>query len=151
MEEVRNCTSASRSCGGCKPLVSELLAAALGDGFKQSVKETMCGCTDLSREEIVEAIRTKELSHVREVMNVLGWKKEEGCSKCRPAINYYLGMVSPETYKDDRTSRFVNERMHANIQKDGTYSVVPRIYGGVTNLPSSSGSPRWRRSTIFRR
>ncbi len=66
-------------------------------------------------------------------MNVLGWKTPEGRSKCRPALNYYLGMINPATYEDDRTSRFVNERMHANIQKDGTYSVVPRMYGGVTN------------------
>ncbi|SPU14620.1 assimilatory nitrite reductase subunit [Bacillus subtilis] len=49
------------------------------------------------------------------------------------ALNYYLGMINPTKYEDDRTSRFVNERMHANIQKDGTYSVVPRMYGGVTN------------------
>lgn len=66
-------------------------------------------------------------------MNVLGWNNEEGCSKCRPALNYYLGMVNPTGYVDERESRFVNERMHANIQKDGTYSVVPRMYGGVTN------------------
>ncbi|TDF88908.1 nitrite reductase large subunit NirB [Paenibacillus piri] len=134
VEEVKNCTTASRSCGGCKPLVSELLAYTLGDSFdKTAVKETMCGCTDLSRDEIVAAIRDKRLSHVREVMHVLGWNNEEGCSKCRPALNYYLAMVHPQSYKDDSTSRFVNERMHANIQKDGTFSVVPRMYGGVTN------------------
>ncbi len=134
VEEVKNCTTASRSCGGCKPLVSDLLAHALGDSYdKSAVKETMCGCTDRSREEIVQAIREKGLTLVREVMNVMGWKTEEGCSKCRPALNYYLGMVNPKAYKDDRSSRFVNERMHANIQKDGTYSVVPRMYGGVTN------------------
>jgi nitrite reductase (NADH) large subunit len=134
VDEVKNCTTASRSCGGCKPLVSDLLAYTLGDSYdKTAVKETMCGCTEHSREEIVTAIREKELSHVREVMNVLGWKNEEGCSKCRPALNYYLTMIHPESYKDDSTSRFVNERMHANIQKDGTFSVVPRMYGGVTN------------------
>ncbi len=133
VEEVKNCTSASRSCGGCKPLVSELLAYTLGAEYDAAaVKDTMCGCTDLSRDEIVQGIREKGLTHVREVMNVLGWKHEMGCSKCRPAVNYYLGMIYPDTYQDDRTSRFVNERMHANIQKDGTYSVVPRIYGGVT-------------------
>lgn len=87
----------------------------------------------MSRDEVVEEIKAKGLSHTREVMNVLGWKTPEGCSKCRPALNYYLGMINPTKYEDDRTSRFVNERMHANIQKDGTYSVVPRMYGGVTN------------------
>jgi nitrite reductase (NADH) large subunit len=134
VEEVKNCTTASRSCGGCKPLVSDLLAYTLGDSYdKSAAKETMCGCTEHSREEIVASMKDKGLSHVREVMNVLGWKTEEGCSKCRPALNYYLGMINPTTYQDDRTSRFVNERMHANIQKDGTYSVVPRMYGGVTS------------------
>ncbi|CAG7628111.1 nitrite reductase large subunit NirB [Paenibacillus allorhizosphaerae] len=133
VEEVKNCTNASRSCGGCKPLVKDLLALTLGESFEHdAVKETICGCTDLSRDEVVIGIRDKGLTHIREVMNVLGWKNDEGCTKCRPALNYYLGMIYPTTYKDESKSRLVNERMHANIQKDGTYSVVPRMYGGVT-------------------
>lgn len=133
VEEVKNCTSASRSCGGCKPLVNDLLVLSLGDQYDSTkFKEIMCNCTDKTRDEIVASIKEMGLNHVREVMNVLGWEVPEGCSKCRPALNYYLGMIHPEQYQDDRTSRFVNERMHGNIQKDGTYSVVPRIYGGVT-------------------
>ena len=133
VDEIKACTSASRSCGGCKPLVAEVLQLTLGAEFDAAAqKEAICSCTTLSRDEVVEEIRAKGLTHTREVMNVLGWSTEEGCSKCRPALNYYLGMVHPTTYKDERESRFVNERMHANIQKDGTYSVVPRMYGGVT-------------------
>ncbi|CAF1835040.1 NADPH-nitrite reductase [Bacillus subtilis] len=133
-DEIKACTGASRSCGGCKPLIEEILQHTLGSDFDASAqKEAICGCTTLSRDEVVEEIKAKGLSHTREVMNVLGWKTPEGCSKCRPALNYYLGMINPTKYEDDRTSRFVNERMHANIQKDGTYSVVPRMYGGVTN------------------
>ncbi|MCE4148418.1 NADPH-nitrite reductase [Bacillus velezensis] len=133
-DEIKACTGASRSCGGCKPLVEDILQYTLGSEFDSSAqKEAICGCTSLSRDEVVEEIKAKGLSHTREIMNVLGWKTPEGCSKCRPALNYYLGMINPATYEDDRTSRFVNERMHANIQKDGTYSVVPRMYGGVTN------------------
>ncbi|MGQ8968126.1 NADPH-nitrite reductase [Bacillus subtilis] len=133
-DEIKACTGASRSCGGCKPLVEEILQNTLGSDFDASAqKEAICGCTTLSRDEVVQEIKAKGLSHTREVMNVLGWKTPEGCSKCRPALNYYLGMINPTKYEDDRTSRFVNERMHANIQKDGTYSVVPRMYGGVTN------------------
>ncbi|WP_029317197.1 NADPH-nitrite reductase [Bacillus subtilis] len=133
-DEIKACTGASRSCGGCKPLVEEIFQHTLGSDFDASAqKEAICGCTTLSRDEVVEEIKAKGLSHTREVMNVLGWKTPEGCSKCRPALNYYLGMINPTKYEDDRTSRFVNERMHANIQKDGTYSVVPRMYGGVTN------------------
>ncbi|MFA9559725.1 nitrite reductase large subunit NirB [Evansella sp. AB-rgal1] len=132
--QIRDCTNASRSCGTCKNLVGDVLSCTLGDEFEAvEEKETVCACTDLTHEEVVAEIREKGLSHTKEVMNVLGWKSEEGCSKCRPALNYYLGMVSPTDYEDERESRFVNERMHANIQNNGTYSVVPRMYGGVTN------------------
>ncbi len=62
----------------------------------------------------------------------LGWKTPDGCQKCRPALNYYLLCAWPQSYRDDPQSRFVNERVHANIQKDGTYSVVPRMWGGLT-------------------
>ncbi|BCJ85192.1 nitrite reductase large subunit NirB [Effusibacillus dendaii] len=133
VEEVKQCTSASRSCGGCKPLVANLLESVLGDSVVVSRKEPICGCTTLSREELVAEIKEKQLTTVKEVMFVLGWKETEGCSKCRPAVNYYLNMIWPEEHEDERESRFVNERMHANIQKDGTYSVVPRMYGGVTS------------------
>lgn len=134
LDQVSHCTNAGRSCGRCKPMVSSILAHTLGDQFDAAAaqKTSICGCTTISREELVEEIKTKGLSSVKEVMNVLEWNNEEGCTKCRPAINYYLGMVHMDEYKDDRDSRLVNEKMHANIQKDGTYSVVPRMYGGVT-------------------
>lgn len=133
VEKVKGCTGASRSCGGCKPLVEDLLKCTLGEEFQAVEKEPICSCTTLSRDEVVEEIKTKELTTVREVMHVLDWENKEGCSKCRPALNYYLGMVWPEEHKDEADSRFVNERFHANIQNDGTFSVVPRMYGGVTN------------------
>ncbi|MDL4843034.1 nitrite reductase large subunit NirB [Aquibacillus rhizosphaerae] len=132
VNEVGACTNAGRSCGRCKPMIGEILEHTLGDSFDSSQqKEAICGCTTLSREEVVTEIRAKGLTNVKEVMNVLDWENDEGCSKCNPALNYYLGMVYPE-YKDERVARLVNEKMHANIQKDGTYSVVPRMYGGVT-------------------
>ncbi|GIO44854.1 nitrite reductase large subunit NirB [Paenibacillus apis] len=131
--EIKACTKASGSCGGCKPLVEGLLQL-YGEGVSgEPVKEGICGCTSLGREEIVESIRAMSLKSVKEVMNVLEWHEPEGCSKCRPALNYYLGMLWPTEYVDEKESRFVNERYHANIQKDGTFSVVPRIYGGVTS------------------
>lgn len=133
VEEVKGCTNASRSCGTCKSLVADLLTYTLGDDYQSEEKETICACTDMTRDEVIAEIKQKNLTHTREVMNVLGWKSEEGCSKCKPALNYYLGMIHPKEYEDERESRFVNERLHANIQKDGTYSVVPRMYGGVTN------------------
>ncbi|MGX6445031.1 nitrite reductase large subunit NirB [Neobacillus sp. K501] len=131
VEQVKGCTNASRSCGGCKSLVQDLLSCTLGDQFQVEQKEAICACTSLSRDEVLQEIREKGLTHIREVMYVLGWKTN-GCSKCKPALNYYLGMVNPLFYQDEREARYVNERLHANIQKDGTYSVVPRMYGGVT-------------------
>lgn len=134
VDQIKVKTGATRSCGGCKPLVEQLLQFVLGDEFqaKEETKQGICGCTDCTRDEIVAAIREKHLTNVREVMAVLDWRQPEGCSKCRPALNYYLGMAWPTEYEDERNSRFVNERLHANIQKDGTYSVIPRMYGGVT-------------------
>ncbi len=132
VNEIKACTKASASCGGCKPLVADLLTCVVGADGVKAVKEGICGCTTLGRDEVVEAIRGMRLTTSKEVMNVLEWSNPEGCSKCRPALNYYLGMVWPEEHEEERESRFVNERNHANIQKDGTYSVVPRMYGGVT-------------------
>ncbi|MCI3919971.1 nitrite reductase large subunit NirB [Paenibacillus sp. TRM 82003] len=134
VDGIKACTGATRSCGGCKPMVEQILQYALGAEYAagEPKKQGICGCTTMSRDEIVEAIREKGLTHVREVMNVLGWSEPEGCSKCRPAVNYYLGMIRPAEREDEADSRFVNERLHANIQKDGTFSVIPRMYGGVT-------------------
>lgn len=130
---IKSCTKASASCGGCKPLVEGLLQIYAGVNAGEPVKEGICGCTTLNRDEIVAEIKRMELMNIYEVMNVLGWSNPEGCSKCRPSLNYYLGMLYPDQYIDEKESRITNERYHANIQKDGTFSVVPRIYGGVTS------------------
>jgi nitrite reductase (NADH) large subunit len=130
-KEVTACTKAGGSCGGCIGLVEQILASTLGTAFVESEHDPICGCTEYNHEQVKEQIKAKKLTHVREVMNVLDWQGE-GCQVCRPAINYYIGMIWPEDSEDDRTSRIANEKMHANIQKDGTFSVIPRIYGGVT-------------------
>lgn len=130
---VKSCTKASASCGGCRPLVEGLLQLYAADTQGEPVKEGICGCTTLNRDEIIAGITRMRIMSVKEAMHALGWHNTEGCTKCRPALNYYLGMLYPEEYTDEKESRFTNERYHANIQKDGTYSVVPRIYGGVTS------------------
>jgi nitrite reductase (NADH) large subunit len=79
-----------------------------------------------------EAIVVRHLTSKEAVFKALEWKTPDGCDKCRPAINYYLISSFPHEAKDDPQSRFINERAHANIQKDGTYSVVPRMWGGLT-------------------
>ena len=59
------------------------------------------------------------------------WKTPDGCPSCRNALNYYLLCAFPTEYVDDAQSRYINERVHGNIQKDGSYSVVPRMFGGM--------------------
>ena len=130
-KEITACTKAAGSCGGCAGLVDQILASTLGTAFVESEHDPICGCTDMNHEQVKEQIKAKKLTMVREVMSVLDWEGE-GCHVCRPAINYYIGMIWPEDSEDDRTSRIANEKMHANIQKDGTFSVIPRIYGGET-------------------
>ncbi|MDE5055509.1 nitrite reductase large subunit NirB [Niallia taxi] len=132
-EEVKGCTKAGGSCGKCKPMVESILAHTLGDSFDASLQKTgMCSCTSLTRDEVVAQIKEKQMKSPKEVRIVLDFASAEGCSKCRPALNYYMRMLFPEEYEDDKASRFVNEKMEGNIQNDGTFSVVPRMYGGTT-------------------
>jgi nitrite reductase (NADH) large subunit len=93
----------------------------------------MCGCTDRTHQEVRDAIRDQELLSIPAVHAFLEWRTPDGCATCRPALNYYLISSWPHRAQDDPQSRFINERSHANIQKDGTYSVVPRMWGGETN------------------
>lgn len=132
VEGVRACTKASSSCGTCTGLVESLLAFKLGDAFQKDAVKTVCGCTDLGHSDVRRLILAKELKSIPAVMQELNWKTSCGCPKCRPALNYYLVASWPGEYVDDGQSRFINERVHANIQKDGTYSVVPRAWGGMT-------------------
>ena len=92
----------------------------------------MCSCTEHSHKVVREAIAQQHLTTKEAVFEAMDWKTPNGCDKCRPAINYYLSSSFPHEAKDDPQSRFINERAHANIQKDGTFSVVPRMWGGLT-------------------
>jgi nitrite reductase (NADH) large subunit len=131
LSEVRAHTKASASCGQCTGQVEALLAYAAGDTVKVA-KKTVCDCTDFSHDEVRQGIVAQKLKTMDAVRAAFAWKRPEGCHKCRPALNYYLLCAWPSEYRDDAQSRFVNERVHANIQKDGTYSVVPRMWGGLT-------------------
>ncbi|MCA0255851.1 MAG: nitrite reductase large subunit NirB [Proteobacteria bacterium] len=133
LDEVRAHTKASASCGTCTGLVEQLMSLTLGDAYNPKAVTPVCGCTDLGHDEVRRLIRAKELKSIPAVMQELEWKTSCGCAKCRPALNYYLVSDWPGEYEDDYQSRFINERVHANIQKDGTYSVVPRMWGGVTS------------------
>jgi len=133
LDGVRAHTKASASCGSCTGLVEKLMALTLGDAFQPDAVKPVCPCTKQGHDEVRRRIVTQELKSIPAVYQVLEWETAEGCSKCRPAINYYLVCAWPGEYVDDGFSRFINERVHANIQKDGTYSVVPRVWGGMTS------------------
>ena len=134
LDEVRAHTKASASCGSCTGLVEALLAHTVGGDYSAAPsKKPLCGCTDHSHDEVRAAIVAQQLKTMPEVMRHLDWKTADGCSKCRPALNYYLLCAWPTEYRDDAQSRYINERAHGNIQKDGTFSVVPRMWGGLTN------------------
>ncbi len=132
LDAVRATCKASASCGSCTGLVESLLALTLGEEVKTGPR-TMCKCTSFTHDDVRREIVAQGMKSIPEVMQKLHWSTPDGCSSCRPALNYYLLCALPGVYEDDQQSRFVNERMHANIQKDGTYSVVPRMWGGLTN------------------
>ena len=133
LDEVRSHTKASASCGSCTGLVEQVLASTVGD-YSASTKATpMCKCTDHGHDVVRAAIKANHLTSIQSVREFLEWREADGCASCRPALNFYVLAAWPAEAVDDPQSRFINERVHANIQKDGTYSVVPRMWGGLTS------------------
>lgn len=135
VDEVKKHTKAASSCGSCAGLVEQILINTVGGAadVKPKSEKPVCGCTDLNHGQVRQAIRAQHLTSLGEAMQAMDWRTPDGCATCRPALNYYLISTWPGEAKDDPQSRLINERAHANIQKDGTYSVVPRMWGGVTN------------------
>jgi nitrite reductase (NADH) large subunit len=133
LDDVRKHTKASASCGSCTGLVEQIIMFTAGGDYSSAPKKkAMCGCTDHSHQEVRDAIRANKLVTIAATMKFMEWRTPNGCSSCRPALNYYLISTWPKEAKDDPQSRYINERSHANIQKDGTYSVIPRMWGGET-------------------
>jgi nitrite reductase (NADH) large subunit len=134
LDDVRKHTKASASCGSCTGLVEQILMATVGGDYSAAPKaKPMCGCTDHTHADARAAIREHKLLSVPDAMRMLAWRTPNGCASCRPALNYYVLSTWPAEAQDDPQSRYINERAHANIQKDGTYSVIPRMWGGMTN------------------
>jgi nitrite reductase (NADH) large subunit len=134
LDDIKKHTKAASSCGSCAGLCEQILSATIGGAYTPAAsnRKPVCGCTDFSHQEVRDAIRQQPLLSIGETMRFLEWTTPDGCDKCRPALNYYLISTWPKQAKDDPRSRLINERAHANIQKDGTYSVVPRMWGGLT-------------------
>ncbi|WP_160724522.1 nitrite reductase large subunit NirB [Bacillus sp. USDA818B3_A] len=133
VEEVRKCTKASGSCGGCKPLVTELLTYINSDECNENISQkSMCPCTSLTEDEVVKEMQLLGLTTVQEVMGKLNWYNSSGCDICRPAVEYYLGMIFPE-FENKQEIHLENERVNAISQTNGTYTLIPQMYGGVTS------------------
>jgi len=130
MAQLKECTRASTSCGSCTNLCEQLLRAVVPE-FQEVTKTTLCACLPFSYEQLRDILRSQQLKSVQEVLNVYGNRK--GCEVCKPALSYMLDMMWCGEHDEDRSARFINDRVHANIQRDGTFSVVPRIRGGVTS------------------
>ena len=128
--QLKQRTKASTSCGSCTGLCEKLLRAVAPD-FQEETRTTLCSCVPFSYERLREIVRGQKLKSVEEVLAVYGNRK--GCEVCKPALSYMLDMLWCGDHEEDRSARFINDRVHANIQKDGTFSVVPRMRGGVTS------------------
>ena len=124
-------TRAGTGCGSCKSLVQEVLEFAT-DGLvaeDPSAHYYVQGIP-MTKRELVEAVKSMELRSVSSVFNALAAGKEDVGSKV--GLASLLKTIWGSEYEDERDARFINDRVHANVQKDGTFSVVPRIYGGIT-------------------
>ncbi len=126
-------TKACTSCKSCGPLIDQILQEVLGGEYVPVAEKSgeFCPCFNFSRKELVDQIRSLKLKAVSEVLTRLG--NGSGCAYCKPGLSYLLSEIWMERHREERNARFINDRVHANIQKDGTFSVVPRIYGGVTS------------------
>ena len=130
LSQLKECTRASTGCGSCSALCQDLLRA-VAPAFEEDVNGTICGCIPFSEDRLREILRSERLRSVQEVLVIYG--NGRGCEVCKPALSYMLDMIWCGDHSEDRSARFINDRVHANIQKDGTFSVIPRIHGGVTN------------------
>ncbi len=134
LDEVRKHTKASASCGSCTGLVEQILMATAGADYSATPRtKPLCVCTERTHAEVKQAIKAQHLLTIADTQRFLEWRTPNGCATCRPALNYYLLTTWPREAQDDPQSRYINERAHANIQKDGTFSVIPRMWGGTTS------------------
>jgi assimilatory nitrate reductase catalytic subunit len=147
LSQLKQSTRASTGCGSCTTLCETILETVAPD-FEEETRRVLCACVPFTQANLREILRTQRLRSVQDVLDIYG--NGAGCEVCKPALSYMLDMLWCGDHEEDRSARFINDRVHANIQKDGTFSVVPRIRGGVTTPTSSGGSPTWPTSTRCR-
>jgi nitrite reductase (NADH) large subunit len=131
MSAVAAATRAGSGCGSCKGQVLEILEwAADGQLEHDPAAEYYVPKIPLAKPDLIEVVRKRGLRSVSSVFEAFGTEPED--PKSKPALVSLLKMVWGAEYEDERGARFINDRVHGNIQKDGTFSVIPRIAGGVT-------------------
>ena len=130
LSQLKECTRASTGCSSCTALCQDLLRAVAPE-FEEEVKKVICGCVPFAEDRLREILRSQKLKSVQDVLDIYG--NGIGCEVCKPALSYMLDMLWCGDHDEDRSARYINDRVHANIQKDGTFSVIPRIRGGVTS------------------
>jgi len=124
-------TKAGTGCGSCKSLIMQLLEVYAGEVKEDPSEHYYVPGVPLTKPDLIAAIKAKRLKSVSAVFRELAGGKEDPGSKA--GLASLLKSLWPQEYEDERDARFINDRVHANIQRDGTFSVVPRIYGGVTS------------------
>lgn len=125
--DVVSATRAGTGCGGCKPMVKDLVDATLKSLGKE-VKDTICEHFDYNRQELLSLIKIKKLKKYDEVLDAVG--TGDGCEICKPVIASIMASLYADTANEEVVIQDSNDRFLANIQRNGTYSVVPRIPGG---------------------
>lgn len=120
-------TKATSGCGGCKPMVVDLVNETLKSLGKE-VKETICEHFNFSRQELYDLIKINRVADYDEALNLFG--EGHGCEVCKPLLASIFATITMETANRQPTIQDTNDRFLANIQRNGTYSVVPRVAGG---------------------
>lgn len=127
LDAIKKCTGAGTGCGGCVPMVKDLIAGTL-KANGQYVKNVICEHFDYSRQELFDLIKVNKLKNYDLVLDHYG--KGDGCEVCKPLVASILSSLWNDLIVKQDTIQDSNDRYLANIQKGGTYSVVPRIPGG---------------------
>jgi nitrite reductase (NADH) large subunit len=131
-KSVMEATRAGMGCGACKGLVAEVVEWACGgEAETDPSADYYVPGVPLSKPDLVKAIRDRRLRSVSAVFRELAGGEEDAISK--PGLASLLNSVWADEYDDERDARFINDRVHGNIQKDGTFSVIPQIPGGITS------------------
>lgn len=127
VNDLKKNTKACTGCGGCTPMVNDILKITL-ESLGHTIKKTLCEHFDYSRQELYDIIKVKGFKGYDEVLDAYG--KGDGCEICKPAVASLLASIWNDVILKQDTIQDTNDRFLANIQRGGTYSVVPRIAGG---------------------